>query len=137
VGVVFIVAAFDIPSALAERLPARTLPLAMGCATMVTSLLLALRSWRSSPSEPIPIDWPKPEGWCRVGVTFLSVFGYVALIAPIGMPLATLAFCAFLIWYLERRIVRAVLVGAVTAAIVLYGFIHALEVTFPVGPFNW
>jgi hypothetical protein len=53
------------------------------------------------------------------------------------MPLATLFFSSFLIWYLDGRVVRAIVIGVITAAIILFVFIRILELTFPVGPLQW
>jgi len=98
--------------------------------------LLALKSWRFKGPDPA-IEWPDREGWMRVSVSFVSLFVYLYLIEPIGMPLASLVFLAFLIWYMDRRLVRAVIIAVVTAAILFFGFIRGLELSFPVGPLQW
>jgi len=135
-GLLVIIAAMSIQAAFAERLPPRTLPVVLGCVTIVTGLLLAYRAWRFKGQDPA-IDWPDKEGWKRVLVGFGSLVVYLVLIDPIGMPLATLIFTSFLIWYLDRRVVRSVVIGVITAAIILFVFIRILELTFPVGPLHW
>ena len=86
-GLVVVVASFNIQSAMAERLPARTLPLLFGFTTLFAGVLLALKSWRFKGPDPA-IEWPDREGWMRVSVSFVSLFVYLYLIEPIGMPLA-------------------------------------------------
>jgi len=135
-GLLVIIAAMSIRSAFAERLPPRTLPLLLGCVTIFTGLLLAFRAWRFRGEDPV-IDWPDKGGWKRVLVCFGSLIVFLVLIQPIGMPLATLFFSSFLIWYLDGRVVRAIVIGVITAAIILFVFIRMLELTFPVGPLQW
>ena len=134
-GLVILLASFSITSALGEKLPPRFLPLLMGSIMMITALLLVFRSLRCGPGPDI--EWPERSGWINIIVTFLSLAGYLLLIDPIGMPLATFVFLTFLIWYLDRRIVKALILAAITSVIVLYVFIRWLELTLPVGPLNW
>jgi putative tricarboxylic transport membrane protein len=134
-GLVIVLASFNITSAFGERLPPRFLPLMMGSIMMVTALLLVVRSLRCEPGPEV--EWPDRSGWINIIVTFLSLAGYLLLIDPIGMPLATFAFLTFLIWYLDRGIVKALIIAAITSVVVLFVFIRWLELTLPVGPLNW
>ena len=132
-GVVVIIAAYNISVAFAERLPPRTLPLILGWTTVVTGLLLSVRAWRYK-GDPIPVVWPDTSGWAAVIVTFVSIFFLILLSEPLGMPIASFLFCTFLIWYLNRRIVQALAVGLATGLILYYVFVRLLEVSLPVGP---
>jgi putative tricarboxylic transport membrane protein len=132
-GVVVIVASYGITSPIADRLPPHTLPLILGWTTLATGVLLALRSWRLR-TEGAAIDWPNREGAIRVIVNFVSLAVFIALIQPLGMPLATWAYVSFSIWYLDRRIIRAVIIGFVSGAVVYFVFIRFLELSFPLGP---
>jgi hypothetical protein len=132
-GVVVIVASYGITSPIADRLPPHTLPLVLGWTTLATGVLLALRAWRSR-SEGAVVDWPDREGTIRVIVNLVSLAAFIALILPLGMPLATWAYVTFAIWYLDRRIIRAGIIGFVSGAVVFYVFVRFLELSFPLGP---
>lgn len=132
-GVVVIVASYGITSPIADRLPPHTLPLVLGWTTLGTGFLLALRAWRSR-TEGGAIDWPNREGKIRVLVNLVSLAVYIGLILPLGMPLATWAYVTFSIWYLDRRIIRAGIIGFVSGAVVFFVFIRFLELSFPLGP---
>ena len=132
-GVVVIISAYNISVAFAERLPPRTLPLILGWMIVVTGILLSLRAWRYR-GEPVPVVWPDRSGWTHVIVTFISIFLLILLSEPLGMPIASFVFCTFLIWYLNRRIVQALVVGLATGLVLFYVFVRMLEVSLPVGP---
>jgi hypothetical protein len=135
-GVVVIAASFYITSPIADRLPPHTLPLVLGWTTLGTGLLLALRGWRAR-SVGLAIEWPDRDGAGRVVVSLMGLTVFIALIPIIGMPLATWGYVTFSIWYLDRRITRAVIIGFVSGATVLVLFIRFLELTFPLGPLQW
>ena len=40
----------------------------------------------------------------------------------------------FSIWYLDRRIIRAGIIGFVSGAMVFFVFVRFLELSFPLGP---
>jgi hypothetical protein len=132
-GVVVIVASYGITSPIADRLPPHTLPLVLGWTTLGTGILLALRSWRSR-TDGGAVDWPNREGWIRVIVSLVSLAVFIALILPLGMPLATFVFVTFSIWDLDRRILRAGIIGVLSGAVVYFLFIRFLELSFPLGP---
>jgi len=132
-GVVVIVASYGITSPIADRLPPHTLPLILGWTILGTGFLLALRSWRLR-SEGAAIAWPNREGVIRVIVNLVSLAVFIALIQPLGMPLATWAYVSFSIWYLDRRIIRAGIIGFLSGVVVYVVFVRFLELSFPLGP---
>ena len=67
-------------------------------------------------------------------VNLVSLAVFIALIQPLGMPLATWAYVTFSIWYLDRRIIRAGIIGFLSAAVVFFVFVRFLELSFPLGP---
>jgi putative tricarboxylic transport membrane protein len=133
-GLVVIAAASQITGGMEERLPPRTLPYAIGVAILVTGAALAVRSWRSRGLDA-PIKWPYREGAIRVLVSLGALAVYVALLSPLGMPIATALFIGFLIWYLGRTgLIYAGAVGLISGAAVFFVFIKLLELTLPAGP---
>jgi putative tricarboxylic transport membrane protein len=133
VGAVVVVAAAQIKAGVAERLPSATLPLTLGALLTLGGLLLAWRSWRlAEPGEAIA--WPGAAGTKRVLLALLGLAAYVALIPWLGLPLASLLYTSGLIWYLDGRWLRALVVGLATGLVVQYVFIDLLELSFPVGP---
>ena len=134
-GLVVIVAASQVAGGMEERLPPRTLPYTTGVAILVTGAALAVRSWRSRGPDT-PIKWPDREGAIRVLVSLAALGAYVALLTPLGMPLATVLFVAFLIWYLGRTgLAYAAALGLASGAAVLFLFMKLLELSLPAGPF--
>jgi putative tricarboxylic transport membrane protein len=133
-GLVVIAAASQITGGMEERLPPRTLPYTTGVAVLVTGAALAVRSWRSREPDA-PIKWPDREGSIRVLVSLGALAVYVAVLNPLGMPIATVLFIAFLVWYLGRTgLVYAALVGLASGATVFFLFIRLLELSLPAGP---
>lgn len=131
-GAGVIVAAFDLQTTFGERLPPRTLPLILGLTTLLTGALLSVRAYRH-PEEGLTIEWPAREGWVRLSVTFASLVGYLLAIEPLGVPTATLVFLSFLIWYLDRKIVRSLAIGILTAVVIELVFVRILQLSLPSG----
>ena len=134
-GVVVLFAATKITGGMEERLPPRTLPYVLGITLLISSIMLAIKSWRLKEEGP-DIKWPDRKGTIHVFVTIGSLAVYIAIIDLIGMPVATALFVAFLVWYLWRakhRILYAVITGIASGAVVFYLFIRLLELNFPVG----
>ena len=134
-GLVVLLAATKITGGMEERLPPRTLPYFLGATLLVSSIILVFKS-RGFRGENPDIKWPDRKGMVQVIVTIVSLAVYVALIDPIGMPVATTLFVAFLVWYLwhgRRRIVYAVVTGVASGAVVMYLFMRFLELNFPMG----
>jgi len=132
VGAVVIVAALDLKSTFGERLPPRTLPLILGCTTLIAGALLSLRAYWYR-GEELTVEWPDKEGWFRLVVTFASLAVYLALIEPLGVAVASFLFSTFLIWYLDRRFVRSFCVGAAVALVIQVVFVRILQLSFPAG----
>ena len=132
VGAVVIVAAMDLKSTFGERLPPRTLPLTLGFTTLIAGALLSLRAYWYR-GEELYVEWPDKEGWFRLLVTFVSLTAYLALIEPLGVAVASLLFSTFLIWYLDRRFVRSICIGALVALVIQVIFVRILQLSFPAG----
>jgi putative tricarboxylic transport membrane protein len=135
-GVVVLIAASQITGGMEERLPPRTLPYILGVTLLAASIMLIIKSWRFKGENPA-IKWPDRKGFIRVIVNLLALAVYIALIDPLGMPIATTLYIAFTVWYLwlgRHRIFYGVLSGLLSGAVVWWLFIHFLELSFPLGP---
>ena len=133
-GLIVVFAAMGIKGGMDERLPPRTLPYVLGCTMIGAGAILAFKSWRPRGKETF-INWPGRAGATRVLVTLASLAIYIALIELLGLPIDTLLFVSFLVWYLGRyRIIYSAMIGLVSAAVVYFLFIVFLELSFPVGP---
>ncbi len=134
-GIVVIFAATKITGGMEERLPPRTLPYILGFTILLAGILLAIRAWRFKGENPA-IKWPDRTGMVRVITLLFSLAVYIALIDPLGMPIATFLYVAFSVWYLwigRRRIIYALITGVLSGAVVYYVFIQFLELSFPLG----
>jgi len=132
-GAVVIIAASQIRGDVEERLPPRTLPYAVGFMTLAGGAGLAVKAWRFRGQDP-QIKWPDRNGALRILVNLLLLVLFVALMDPLGMPIATALYVASSIWYLDRkRILAAVLTGAGSAVVLYYVFIRLLQLSFPLG----
>lgn len=132
IGALVIVAAFDIKSVFGERLPPRTLPLTIGAITVFSGILLSVRAYFYK-GESLLVDWPDSEGWVRLLVTFVCLTVFLLLIEPLGIAVASLIFCFVLIYYLDRRWIRSLLVSVATAIIIQVVFVNILQLSFPCG----
>jgi hypothetical protein len=134
-GMVVIFAATRITGGMEERLPPRTLPYILGFMILVAGVLLAVRSWRFKGQNPT-IKWPDRAGMARVLVILFSLAAFIAMIEPLGMPIATVLYVSFSVWYLwigRHPIVYAVITGLLSGAVVYFLFIRFLELSFPLG----
>ncbi len=134
-GIVILAASAGIRGGLEERLPPRTLPYTMGFFVLFGGVLLAIKAWRFKGENP-PINWPDRTGARHVLVTLVSLSAYLALIEPIGMPIATALYISFSVWYLQKgryRILYAAITGILSAAVVFFLFMQFLELSFPAG----
>jgi hypothetical protein len=134
-GIVVILAATKITGGMEERLPPRTLPYILGFLILVAGMILAVKSWRFQGENPA-IKWPDRTGTKRVIVILVSLAAYIALIEPLGMPIATVLYVSFSVWHLwigRHPIIYALITGLLSGAVVYYLFIHFLELNFPMG----
>jgi hypothetical protein len=137
-GLVVLYAAAGITGGMEERLPPRTLPNVLGGAILVAGMMLMVRSWRFKGENP-PIKWPDRSGMVRVIVILASLAVYTALIDILGMPISTVLYISFTVWYLwigRHAILYALATGLISGAVVMYLFIQFLELSFPLGPFQ-
>jgi putative tricarboxylic transport membrane protein len=133
-GLIVVFAAMGIKGGMDERLPPRTLPYVLGGTMIGAGVVLAFKTWRLRGKETF-INWPDRAGAKRVLVTLVSLAIYIALIGLLGLPIVTLLFVSFLVWYLGRyRIIYSAMIGLISAAVVYFLFILFLELSFPVGP---
>ena len=133
-GLVVVLAAFQIKGAPDVRMQPRTLPLILGCIVGVAGAALAFRAWRyHGPARVVP--WPDRVGTLRVGVTFASLVVFLFLVEPLGMPLGSSLLVGFLVWYLgDYRPIYAGLLGLATGGTIYWVFIRLLSLSFPIGP---
>jgi uncharacterized membrane protein YccC len=133
-GLIVVLAAFQIRGAPDVRMQPRTLPLILGCAVGVAGAALALRAWRyHGPAQMVP--WPDRTGSLRVLTTLATLAAFLFLVQPVGMPLGSGLLVCFLVWYLGGyRPIYAGLLGLATGAMIWLVFIHLLQLSFPVGP---
>ncbi len=132
-GILTLVASFQIVGTAGERLHPRTLPVIIGWMIVAAGIGLLVSGWRYR-GEPRIIDWPDPQGKRRVLTMILFMIVYMALLEPLGFPLATLVFITAGTWHLGRyRWWVAPLTGVLSALTVLFVFIDFLGLSFPLG----
>jgi putative tricarboxylic transport membrane protein len=132
-GVFILYASTFITGGAAHRLPPRTFPMIVGILLLLCGSGLALKSW-SIRGADFAIDWPDREGGRTIAVTLASLACYIALMNPLGLPLATFFYLAFSIWYLKRsKWLIAIVISLITALISHYLFIRLLGLSFPAG----
>jgi putative tricarboxylic transport membrane protein len=135
-GMVVLLAATKITGGMEERLPPRTLPYVLGFTILIAGTILAIKSWRYYGENP-NIKWPDKKGMVRVIIIVAGLAAYIALIDPLGMPIATALYVAFAVWYLwigRHAILYGIITGLLSGATVFYLFIRFLELSFPIGP---
>jgi putative tricarboxylic transport membrane protein len=134
-GMVVLLAATKITGGMEERLPPRTLPYVLGFTVLIAGIILAIKSWRFRGENPV-IKWPDRKGKVRVIIIVVGLAAYIALIDPLGMPIATALYVAFAVWYLwigSHAILYGIITGLLSGATVFYLFIRFLELSFPIG----
>jgi putative tricarboxylic transport membrane protein len=132
-GVFILYASTFITGGAAHRLPPRTFPMIVGILLLLCGSGLALKSW-SIRGADFAIDWPDREGVRTIAVTLASLACYIALMNPLGLPLATFFYLAFSIWYLKQsKWLIAIVISLITALISHYLFIRLLGLSFPAG----
>jgi hypothetical protein len=131
-GVVVLIAGLQIQTAVGERLPPATLPLTLGGLLALGGILLSFRAWRTS-ENGAAIEWPDAWGAWRVAWSFLALVAYLALTEPLGLAVSSGLFTFGLVWYLDRRILRDLVIAVITGLVVHYVFIELLELSLPQG----
>lgn len=131
-GLVVLIAALQIKTAVGERLPPATLPLALAAFLVLGGLLLSYRSWRS-PEDGPAVEWPQSGGAWRLAWSCLGLAAYLALIEPLGMAASSALFTWLMVWRLDRRWLRDLVIAVLTGLVVHYVFIVVLELTLPQG----
>jgi putative tricarboxylic transport membrane protein len=132
-GVFILCASMFITGGAAHRLPPRTFPMVVGSLLLLCGIALAIKNW-SLRGADLAIPWPDREGIRTNLVTLVSLACYIALMDPLGLPLATFLYLAFSIWYLKQsKWLMAIVIGLITAVISHYLFIRLLGLSFPVG----
>jgi putative tricarboxylic transport membrane protein len=116
-----------------HRLSPRTFPYVVGLLLLCCGIGLALKSW-SVRTEGPAIAWPDGEGIRTIVGSLVGLAGYIALMNPLGLPLATCLYLAFSIWYLKpSKWWMALLIGLITGVISYVLFIRLLGLSFPAG----
>ena len=134
-GVFILFASLSITGGAAHRLPPRTFPMIVGSLLLLCGGGLALKSWSIKEAD-FPIGWPDREGVRTILVTLVSLAFYIALLNPLGLPLATFLYIAFSTWYLKRsKWLTALIISLITAVISYVLFIRVLGLSFPAGFF--
>ena len=133
-GVVALVAATHIQGQAGERLSPATMPILVGCMILAAGLGQTVQAWRYNGEEKL-IAWPDQLGKRRVLTMIGIMIVYMALLEPLGFPLASLIFITAGTWYLGRyRWWVAPLCGILGALTVLFVFNDFLGLSFPLGP---
>jgi putative tricarboxylic transport membrane protein len=132
-GVFVLCASMFITGGAAHRLPPRTFPMVVGFLLFFCGIGLAIKNW-SLRGADLAIPWPDKEGVRTILVTLVSLACYIALMDPLGLPLASFLYIAFSIWYLKRsKWLMALVISLITAVISYYLFIRLLGLSFPAG----
>lgn len=132
IGAAVVMAAFQIKSVFGERLPPRTLPLVLGSITVFTGILLSVQAYYYK-GEQLLVDWPEPDGRTRLGMTVVCLVGYLLLIEPLGIAVASFLFSGALIYYLDRRLIHSLGIAVIVGIFVQIVFVKLLQLSFPVG----
>jgi hypothetical protein len=137
IGAAMILAAGQIEGIGEERLHPAVLPRLLGWLTLAAGAGLAWSGLRAATGGR-SLDWPDRTGWQRLVLTLVSLVGYLALIEPLGLPIATALYTGVSVWYLGRYRWWAVVLGGLLSGIAMYWiFIRLLDINFPVGPIDW
>jgi hypothetical protein len=87
-GIFIIYASTFITGGAAHRLPPRTFPMTVGILLLLCGGGLALKSWSIREAD-LAISWPDREGFRTILVMLASLACYIALMNPLGLPVAT------------------------------------------------
>lgn len=132
-GVLVLSASMFITGGAAHRLPPRTFPMVVGFLLLVCGIALAIKNW-SLRGADLAIHWPDRQGIRIILVSLISLGCYIALMNPLGLPIATFLYLAFSIGYLKpSKWLTAVVIALITAVISHYLFMRVLGLSFPAG----
>ena len=132
-AILTLIASFQISGTVGERLHPRTLPVIIGWMILAAGIALFVNGWRYR-GEPKAIAWPDAMGKRRVLINIGLMVVYLALLEPLGFPVATLLYITAGVWYLGKyRWWVAPLCGLLSAITVLFVFIDFLGLGFPLG----
>lgn len=132
-GVFILVASMYITGGAAHRLPPRTFPMVVGFLLLFCGIALAIKNWTLKGAD-LAIHWPDREGVKANAVTLVALGCYIALLNPLGLPLASFLYIAFSIWYLRRsKWLTALVIAVIIGAVSYYLFIRLLGLSFPAG----
>ncbi len=131
-GIVVLAASAMITVAGAHRLSPRAFPYAVAVLLIVCGVGLALKArWGNEGAE---IDWPDREGVWTIVVTLASLGAYIALVNPLGLPIATFLYITFAIWHLKpAKWLTAIVIGVIMGGLSYVVFIRLLALSFPTG----
>lgn len=132
-GVVGLLGSMQIQWAADQRLRPGAAPTLLSAMIIGSGLLLAFLAWRRR-SDARVIDWPDGDGIRVILVTLASLIAYLMALEPVGFPVSSMLFVAFLVWYLGRyRPWVPVLLGLASAGVILVLFIDLLGLGYPLG----
>ncbi len=132
-GIFIVAAATTIQGGAAHRLPPQTFPMVVGFLLFLCGIALAVKSWRLRGAD-LTIKWPDRQGFLTILVSLGALGGYIALMDPLGLPLASFVYVAFSTWYLKRsKWPTAILIGVIVGAVSYVLFIRLLALSFPEG----
>ncbi|HRN28359.1 MAG TPA: tripartite tricarboxylate transporter TctB family protein [Terrimesophilobacter sp.] len=144
IGVVLLVGALSIPGRAGQPLGPNAFPTAVGIValgvglTLVTQLVLVRRRrGASAPAAASADEADKPETtrrWVSLGATVAAVIAYTFLLQPVGYVLSTVAFFVTVCRLMGSRApIRDLIIGAVIALTIYFGFNGLLGVRLPGG----
>ncbi|HEX9017468.1 MAG TPA: tripartite tricarboxylate transporter TctB family protein [Chloroflexota bacterium] len=128
--------AVQIKAQAGDRLSPATMPIVVGCMILAAGIAQVVVAWRYNGEEKI-VAWPDRVGGRRVLINIGIMIVYLALLEPLGFPLATLVYITAGTFYLGRyRWWVAPLTGLLSSLTVLLVFIDFLGLSFPIGPLD-
>lgn len=133
-GAVTVYASLKIQVGAGGLLHPRTFPLVIGVLLTLLGLVMSFSAWRRMNNGNKEVNWPGRSGVRSLLITSVSMIFYVSSLEFIGMPLSSLIFVTFLVWYLSGSRLRRGLVAGVITAVLVYLFICGLDVPLPLGP---
>jgi len=130
-GVVVLVGARGIEREAGAGLTPRAFPVLIALALLASGGAVAA----ARGADDAAVDWPGRDGFQRMAVVFAATTAYVASLATLGFPLASLVFVAALAAYLGRGAWPSAVAAGIVTALVLYTvFIRLLGLSLPAGP---